>query len=677
MSGPSALGHHHLHPLYAAEIGRYCLGALTSALLLLSGPNASAASCDTCHSAEYNQWASSPHASTQQHPATELSQLHVGQSPAEVLAAQDCIACHSPTSITVNGGMTEAQAMGYFFTTSNGVFTANTTATNTGVWPHVACTACHLVSQPHEFIPARLAIFDSPTGQYRIMTNATQLCGQCHGDLRFPNAGQKLYNCWVASQHANSQTNVAKGLSQCRVGQTPTDVIYGTNADNCIACHSPTSVLVRGGDEALALGNFFSTSNGVFTTNTVPINKGQWPGIECIACHDPHSPGQISYFNSTTQEYQVMTNASQLCGQCHGTLRFPNTDYRLYDAWSGSKHAHTQNDVATELSQSRVGQTPQDVIHGPETENCIACHAPTSVLSTGGDEVKALAHFFTTTNGQFSSSTVSTNTSEWPSVTCTACHDPHTSNQLAYFNSGTGTYQAMTNSAQLCGQCHGNLRFPDTDHLSYNILTGKGGIGVLDQQLMGGVTCTECHMHTSDVTGSNSKMAGGHSWAISVSEPGGQETVSCLNCHDGATPDAAYLVINGWQSEFQALETTVVSNVTKIASAVQASANPAALSALAEAQHNLAYAQGDESGGFHNHPYLMALLNAANQKALSIRLLNATRHGGNIVISWIGSGTLQSATSMKGPWQDVSGATNPLVIAPAVQGQQQYYRLRP
>ena len=677
MSGPSVCGSRYPHPRFAAELGRYGLASLCGVLLLLPGLSAAAASCDTCHSAEYDQWASSPHSSTQQDPATELRQSHVGQSPADVLAGQDCIACHSPTATTVNGGMTEAQTMAYFFTTSNGVFTANTSVTNSGVWPHVACAACHLVSQPHEFISARLAIFDSRTSQYNLMTNSSQLCGQCHGDLRFPNAGQKLYNCWLASQHANSQTNVAKGLSKYHVGQTPAEVISGTNADNCIACHSPTSVLVRGGDEALALGNFFSTSNGVFTASTVPVNAGQWPGIECIACHDPHSPGQISYFNSDLQEYQVMTNASQLCGQCHGTLRFPNTDRRLYDAWSGSKHAHTQTDVAAELSQTRAGQTPQDVIHGPNAENCIACHAPTAVLSTGGDEVKALARFFTTTNGQFSGSTVSTNASDWPSVTCTACHDPHTSNQLAYFNSGTGTYQAMTNSAQLCGQCHGNLRFPDTDHLSYNILSGTGGVGVPDQQLMGGVTCTDCHMHSSEVAGSNSKMAGGHSWAISIPEPGGQETVSCLQCHDGATPDLAYMVISGWQSDFQNLETTVVSNVTQVAAAVEASANPIAQSVLAEARQNLAYAQGDESGGFHNHPYLMALLNAANQKALSIRLLNAARQGNNIVISWIGSGTLQSATSAKGPWQDVSGAANPQVVTATAQGQQRYYRLRP
>ena len=37
-----------------------------------------------------------------------------------------------------------------------------------------------------------------------------------------------------------------------------------------------------------------------------------------------------------------------------------------------------------------------------------------------------------------------------------------------------------------------------------------------------------------------------------------------------------------------------------------------------EAQFNLALAESDESGGVHNHNYLMALLNDANDKALEI-----------------------------------------------------------
>ena len=39
---------------------------------------------------------------------------------------------------------------------------------------------------------------------------------------------------------------------------------------------------------------------------------------------------------------------------------------------------------------------------------------------------------------------------------------------------------------------------------------------------------------------------------------------------------------------------------------------------LDEAQHNLGYAESDESGSFHNYNYLMTLLTDANDRALEV-----------------------------------------------------------
>jgi hypothetical protein len=235
----------------------------------------------------------------------------------------------------------------------------------------------------------------------------------------------------------------------------------------------------------------------------------------------------------------------------------------------------------------------------------------------------------------------------------------------------------MTNSDQLCGQCHGNLRFPGTDHLTYNLVKGTGAIGVPDQQLMADVGCTDCHMHSSDVDGSNSKMFRGHSWAITLTEPDGSLTMSCLACHTEADPAQTQFLISDWQAQYQALDAAASANVARMAAALQGVQNPVLRAALTEAQFNLAYAESDESGGFHNHGYLMALLNDANQKALSIPLLNVASANGNVVISWTGPGILQSADSLKGPWHDVSGASNPWSIPPNAQAPQRFYRLRP
>lgn len=507
------------------------------ALLSVNAKILSAAPCSDCHSSQVTQWAGSVHANTQTDVATELGQSHFDEAPLEVIQGEDCIACHGPTAVQSNGGMSEADALGYFFTTTNGLFSPDTSAANSSAWPHVACTTCHFVPNNHANVASALAFFDSQTASYVHPSGVNELCGQCHGTLHFSDTDHQVYDAWLLSKHANTQTDVANELSQSHPGETPEEVTAG---ENCIACHSPTAVLLTGGDEATALDYFFTTTDGLFVTNTAPAHPAEWPGVGCAACHNPHNPGKPSYFNSATLDYEVMTNSSQLCGQCHG-----------------------------------------------------------------------------------------------------------------------------------------NLRFPDTDHLSYNIIQGTGGIGVAEQQLMPDVTCTDCHMHPTDVDGSNSKMFGGHTWAISVAEPDGQSTISCILCHTNADPTTVNLLIDSWKSDFQTLDATASANVASVTAALQNVQNPAWQSVLAEAQHNLAYAESDESGGFHNHGYLMALLQDANQKALAIPFLSVTNSAGDIVISWTSSGVLQWANSMSGPWQDVTSANSPLVIPASSQVQQRYYRLRP
>lgn len=494
-------------------------------------------------------------------------------------------------------------------------------------------------------------------------------CADCHGDV---------YPRWASGVHAHTQTDVATELSQSDMGLTPAGVIQ---QEDCLACHGPTAVQANGPmSESQALGFFFTTSGGQFSASTAATNAALWPHVDCVTCHSvpgdhPTTMPSLALFNSQTAQYAPAGNASALCGQCHGNLHFADTDHLIYNAWTNSGHAHTQTDVAGELSQSHPGETPAAVTAG---EDCIGCHAPTAVLANGGmSESQALGYFFTTTNGVFSGDTASTHAADWPAVGCPTCHDPHDPKKLSYFNSATAQYQSMTNSAQLCGQCHGNLRFPDTDHLTYNLLTGTGGLGVTNQQTMPGTTCTDCHMYTSGVDPSNSKSYHGHTWAITVTEPDGSTTTSCTVCHTNLDTTAANASIASAKAAFQTLDATVGENVARAAAALQNSTNTAWRAALQEAQHNLTYAESDESGGFHNHGYLMALLNDANAKALSLPILSVSTQGKNVVISWTGTGILQAASSLAGPWSDVTSASNPLTIPPSAQTQRTFYRLRP
>jgi len=441
-------------------------------------------------------------------------------------------------------------------------------------------------------------------------------CQTCHVDV---------HTEWKGSPHGNTQADVAGELGEERAGQTAKEVISGEDAEDCVACHGPTAVLANGGmTEAKALEYFFTTADGKFTKDTAPAHSSEWPNIACTVCHKvpadhPASMPTLALFSSQTGKYASIASASELCGQCHGNLRFADTDHQTYNAWTTSKHAKTQSDVAGELAEERAGQTAKEVVSGEDAENCIACHAPTAVLANGGmSEPQALEYFFTTADGKFTKDTAPAHSSEWPNVTCIACHDQHDPGKPAYFNSSTKEHEPMKNASELCGQCHGNLRFPDTDHLSYNIRTGTGGIGVADLQTMPGVACTDCHMFVSDVDGSNSAMFHGHTWEITVEEADGKTTTSCTHCHADKDTAKANTIINKWKADFESLDATAQKNVAAAEKAMKGVQDKALQSKLEEAQHNLTYAESDESGGFHNHKYLMSLLKDANDKALEI-----------------------------------------------------------
>ncbi len=445
--------------------------------------------------------------------------------------------------------------------------------------------------------------------------------------------GQSALNCqtchnqqhefWMSSKHANTQTDVADELASEWLGLPPDSVILGSEAENCIACHGPVAVSANGGmDEVQTLNYFFSTTNGVFTDSTHAINSSEWPHVFCTTCHDvpadhPATKPHLAIFNSATAQYDSLNKISKLCGQCHGTLKFADTDHRVFDAWEMSRHGHGgQQDVAGELGEEWSGFPPDSVINGSEAEDCIACHAPTAVKANGGmDETNALKYFFTTQNGKFSEGTEGQHGEKWPDVACATCHNPHKPDTVSIFDSKTASYKTLASAQELCGQCHGNLRFEDTDHLSYNIEAGTGGVGVDDRVTMNGVKCVDCHMHVGDTDDTNAAMFGGHSWAVFITEEDGSETAACTGCHSGMDAAAARAQVEKWQNEFAELDSIAQLKMARADSAMENNTDPTKQKYLEEAHHNLFLAESDESGGFHNHKYTMALLNDVVEKA--------------------------------------------------------------
>ncbi|MHB1688591.1 MAG: ammonia-forming cytochrome c nitrite reductase subunit c552 [Ignavibacteriaceae bacterium] len=461
------------------------------------------------------------------------------------------------------------------------------------------------------FILMSLIFFVQPEN---ILAQSKLDCKSCH-----PDEGSS----WMMSKHANTQKDIASELAANWMGQTPDSVISGTQAEDCVSCHSPVAITANNGmTETQVMAHFFSTTNGQYTSGTVAVDSANWPNVTCTSCHNvpsnhPQSLPQFGVFDSRTAQYGSVNTTSQVCGSCHGTLTHPTTDHQIYDAWKMSKHGHgAQNDLAGELAANHSGETPDHVISG---EDCVACHSPSAVLlGSGMTEAQVLNKFFTTTGGTFTASTVPQDTLEWPEMGCNNCHDPHHPDTLSYFNSSTKSYQLMTSPDQLCGQCHGTLRFSGTDHKSYNMMSGTGGIGVANMQMMPGVKCVDCHMAFKNVDGTNSKMFKGHSWQVFVKEAGGTTTSACSNCHTNMSAGSAMSLVNSWHSEFMSMDSVAEAKVQAAATMMQGSKDTTKLKYLVEAQTNMTLAENDESGGIHNHVYSKALLQDAIDKANSI-----------------------------------------------------------
>ena len=82
--------------------------------------------------------------------------------------------------------------------------------------------------------------------------------------------------------------------------------------------------------------------------------------------------------------------------------------------------------------------------------------------------------------------------------------------------------------------------------------------------------------------------------------------------------DGAREQITAWQDSFEALHGTVAGDVERAVEAMNGVDDAGLQATLEAATADLALAEGDESGGFHNHDYLMALLKDAGEKAREI-----------------------------------------------------------
>ena len=74
----------------------------------------------------------------------------------------------------------------------------------------------------------------------------------------------------------------------------------------------------------------------------------------------PVAPTAIPLTNTPTMPLPTPTISPADCQACHQDV---------FSNWRNGSHANTQTDVAKELGEARSGQTPNDVLNGPDAED--------------------------------------------------------------------------------------------------------------------------------------------------------------------------------------------------------------------------------------------------------------------------------------------------------------------
>lgn len=239
-------------------------------------------------------------------------------------------------------------------------------------------------------------------------------------------------------------------------------------------------------------------------------------GVQCENCHGPAGYHRANFSNDI---YPVITPAAEVCGGCHNGEQHPT-----FDEWGESAHSRVEAEVASSITAAAATNAV------PRMLSCGPCHSGAVRLALLRDKPLPSA-----------ASAVEFG------VTCSVCHDPHSTNNPAQlrnpvFSTNSFSYNtsASTNFAgqynanvQVCGQCH-NMRgaqWTDTSrppHHSpqYNLLIGQGGYAntapMIGVHGMNTNQCAQCHTHPH--TSETGAQYTGHAFEVTLN---GCATAGC------------------------------------------------------------------------------------------------------------------------------------------------------
>ncbi|MEE9116471.1 MAG: ammonia-forming cytochrome c nitrite reductase subunit c552 [Thermoplasmata archaeon] len=289
-------------------------------------------------------------------------------------------------------------------------------------------------------------------------------------------------------------------------------------------------------------------------------------GTQCEACH---GPGEDHIVGPDTNPLEVSLSALVCGATCHQEEHHP-----YYEEWNQSGHA--------------ISLVALKGAAGAAEDSCLACHS--------------VDYFF--------DDTTTLDTAEY-SITCSRCHDPHTSD---YPN------QLRMPADELCAECHnpsGALPGDPISHPQSSMREGRSGAPILGESFMPDVVCADCHVYMNKQTNVT-----GHSFTPKVE--------ACVECHTSTPPiysnDTAQVQITEWKTQTWTKVIDVQALVVLAGKAIDdapeygfsESTIDLARELHEQANYSLTFVVADGSGGSHNPVFAQQLLGFAENKSNEI-----------------------------------------------------------
>jgi predicted CXXCH cytochrome family protein len=301
----------------------------------------------------------------------------------------------------------------------------------------------------------------------------------------------------------------------CHEQNSKTNIHPPSEAGECLTCHSPHASANKGllikGPQAALCADCHDTGPNEKPVKHKPVSEGN-----CTACHDPHQSDfsrflkvekpQLCYNCHATVQKQTELKTihppfTDDCANCHET-HSADTEKLLLQKIPGL--CYNCHDMQTAIENAKVVHKVVNDARG--CANCHSAHATDNekLLITNGKDLCLSCHSKIVKTGERTLANIGMLLKKGNTIHgaiegdgCTACHNPHASEQTLLLKGAfpEGQYvDAKPESFELCFTCHDQeLLTTETSATATQFRNGEQNLHYLHVNGEKGRNCNVCH----------------------------------------------------------------------------------------------------------------------------------------------------------------------------------------